>query len=98
MDLPMVLGEGTWTQTQTVTFMLMDALSKYNVIMGRPSLSWYAAIISPTHLMMKFPIEDEKERIIEVKVVHGDHQVSIRCYVVAVRISETHKRYEKIEL
>lgn len=44
--------------TRIVTFMLVDTPSQYNVIMGRPSLSEYASIIT-AHLMMKCPVEDE---------------------------------------
>lgn len=92
VQLPMVLGEGTWKQTRIVTFMFVDTPSQYNVIMGRPSLSEYAWIISTAHLIMKFPLEGGKQRVIGVGEVHGDQQTSMRCYVAAVRSSESHKR------
>lgn len=60
VQLPMVLGDGPWRQARIVNFMLVDSPSQYNVIIGRPSISEYAAIISTAHLMMKFPVEDEK--------------------------------------
>lgn len=60
--------------TRIVTFMLVDTPSQYNVIMGRPSLSEYASIII-AHLMMKCPVEDDKQRIIGVGEVHGDNQI-----------------------
>lgn len=88
VQLPMVLGEGTWKQIRIVTFMLVDTPSQYNVIMGRPSLSEYASIISTAHLMMKFPVEDGKQRVIRVGEVHGDQQTSMRCYMAVVRSSE----------
>lgn len=76
IELHMVLGEGTLTQMRTIMSMLVDALSQYKVILGRPSLSLYATIISPAHLMMKFPVEEEKRRVVGVEVVHGDPQAS----------------------
>lgn len=72
----MVLGDGPWRQTRIVTFMLVDSHSQYNVIMGRLSLSEYAAIISNAHLMMRFPVEDGKQRVIEIGESHGDQQVA----------------------
>lgn len=72
--------------------MLVDTHSPCNVILGRPSFSLFAAIISPAHLMMKFLVEDEKERVIGVGLVRGDQQVSRKCQVVAIRSSESHKR------
>lgn len=44
------------------------------------------------HLMMKFPVEDETQRVIRVGVVRGDKKVARRCYVQSVRAVETHKR------
>lgn len=61
VSLTMVSGQGTWTKTRTITFILVDTTSQYNVMLGRPSLSLYVAIISPVHLMMKFSVEDEKD-------------------------------------
>lgn len=46
MQLPMLLGDGQWRQYRMVNFMLIDSPYQYNIIMGRPSLSEYAAIIS----------------------------------------------------
>lgn len=61
VSLTMVPGQGTWTKTRTITFILVDTTSQYNVMLGRPSLSLYVAIISPVHLMMKFSIEDDEK-------------------------------------
>lgn len=92
VKLPMVLGEERWKQNRTITFMLVDTPSLYNVILGRPSLTLYAAIISPTHLMMKFPIENEDKKAVGVGVALGDQQTSRKCYVAVVRSSESHER------
>lgn len=92
VKLPMVLGEERWKQNRTITFMLVDTLSPYNVILGRPSLSTYTAIISPAQLMMNFPMEDEDKKVVGVGIARGDQQTSRKYYVTAVRRSETHKR------
>lgn len=92
MQLPMLLGDGQWRQYRMVNFMLIDSPYQYNVIMGRSSLSEYAAIISTAHLMMKFTVEDEKQRIVWIGETYGDQRVARRCYVASVRSSQSLKR------
>lgn len=92
VQLPMVLGDGPWRQTGIINFMLIDSPSHYNVIMGRPSISEYAAIISTAHLMMKFPVEDEKQRVIGIGESYRDQRDARRCYVASVRSSGSLKR------
>lgn len=72
-------------------FMLVEAPSQHNMILGRPSLSAYATIIALVHLMMISPVEDLKDRVIGFRVVHEDQHVSRRCYVAVVRSSKNHK-------
>lgn len=43
-------------------------------------------------LMMKFPIEDRKERIVVVGVVKCDQHTSRECCVQDEPVSKTHKR------
>lgn len=75
-----------------VNFMLIDTPSQYNMVMGRPSLNKYAAVISTAHLMMKFPVEDEKQRVVGLYESYGDQGVARRCYVDFVRSSQSFKR------
>lgn len=75
--------------------MLIDSPYQYNVIMGRPSLSEYAAIIFIAHLMMKFPVEDEKQRIVWIGETYGDQRVARRYYVASVRSLQSLKRTEE---
>ena len=43
--------------TRDVTFLMVDCLSAYNGILGRPTLNSCKAATSTYHLMIKFPIE-----------------------------------------
>ena len=43
--------------TQDVTFLVVDCLSAYNSILGRPTLNSWKATTSTYHLMIKFPTE-----------------------------------------
>lgn len=75
VKLQLTLGEGRLRQLRTINFMLVDAPSQYNVMLGRLAINAYTAIISISHLMINFQVEDEKERIIGVGVAGGDQQV-----------------------
>lgn len=91
VQLPMLLGDGQWRQYRMVNFMLIDSPSQYNIIMGLPSLSEYAAIISTAHLMMRFPVEDEKQIVVGIGESYGNQRVARRCYVASVRSSQSLK-------
>lgn len=63
------------------TFMVMDQLSVYNVIIGRPTLNAFRAIPSTYHMHMKFPTTEG------IGVVKGDQINTQQCYVVMVKNS-----------
>ncbi|KAL0434298.1 UNVERIFIED_CONTAM: hypothetical protein Slati_2764100 [Sesamum latifolium] len=56
-----------------------DVPSAYNVIVGRPTLNVFQAIISMFHMKIKFPTPGG------VKEVQGDPLQSQKCYIEAVR-------------
>lgn len=39
-------------------------------------MSLYAVVISLAHIMMKFPVEDEKSRVVGVGVMHVENNLS----------------------
>ena len=43
--------------TKDVTFLVVDCLSAYNAILGRPNLNSWKVITSTYHLMIKFPTD-----------------------------------------
>ena len=43
--------------TKDVTFLVVDCLSTYNAILGRPTLNSWKAVTSTYHLMIKFPTD-----------------------------------------
>ncbi|XP_074573492.1 uncharacterized protein LOC141829918 [Curcuma longa] len=77
--LPLSLGAPPLIRTRRILFVVVDASSSYNIILGRPTLSAFSAVASPYHQKIKFPIGDQ------VGEVRGDQQVSRRCYVDMVR-------------
>lgn len=86
----------------TVDFLVMDRLSAYNVIVGRPTLNKLRPIASTHHWKMKFPTDNG------VGEFKGDEMAVKRCYnttlkepirneSLSVRVGCETRRYCKIE-
>ena len=57
----------------------MDALSAYNILLGRPSLNAIRAIPSAYHMIIKFPTADG------VGMVRGDQRIARECYSTSMK-------------
>ncbi|XP_012850074.1 PREDICTED: uncharacterized protein LOC105969843 [Erythranthe guttata] len=79
VTLPVSLGTEPLRATRAVRFLIIDAPSTYNMIMGRPSMNSFEAVVSTFHMKMKFPVLDR------VGEVRGDQETSRRCYNQALR-------------
>ena len=55
VTLPVTVGGYPQQITKDVTFLVVDCLSAYNAILGRPTLNLWKAVTSTYHLMIKFP-------------------------------------------
>ena len=53
--LTIIVGEHTWTSTVLINFVMVDALSTINRIIGRPLLRALKMATSIDNLTMKFP-------------------------------------------
>ncbi|XP_016172677.1 uncharacterized protein LOC107615077 [Arachis ipaensis] len=67
MWLQTTLGEQSLSRTQDIQYLVVDCFSPYNLILGRPFLNRFAAIVSTVHLCVKFPVQDNI-----VATIHGD--------------------------
>ena len=65
--------------TTTVRFVIIDAPSAYNVLLGRPSLNAIKAIPSTYHMVIKFPTANG------VGMVRGDQCMARECYSVSMK-------------
>ncbi|GAV63426.1 hypothetical protein CFOL_v3_06944 [Cephalotus follicularis] len=65
------------TQVQ-MTFLVVDTPSPYNAIIRRPWLNIMEAIVSTSHLLVKFPTR------FGVGEARGDQQVARQCYKTAI--------------
>ena len=55
IQLVLTLGDPPCQATTTARFLIVDAPSAYNMLLGRPSLNAIKAIPSAYHMMIKFP-------------------------------------------
>ncbi|KAL0427159.1 UNVERIFIED_CONTAM: hypothetical protein Slati_2890700 [Sesamum latifolium] len=79
VSLPLAMGRGTTRKTCLLKFLVVDVPSAYNVILGRPTLNTFQAVVSTYHMKIKFPTPGG------VGEVQGDPLQSRECYVEAVR-------------
>ena len=86
IDLDTKFGEGNeCCKTIRVRYLLVDAKSSYNILLGRPSLNKLGAIVSTPHLTMKFP-SDCKSRSKNVVTLHSYQKTIRECYAASLRI------------
>ncbi|KAL0411590.1 UNVERIFIED_CONTAM: hypothetical protein Slati_3748700 [Sesamum latifolium] len=55
VSLPLTMGAGVTRKTCMLKFLEVDVPSAYNVILGRPTLNAFQAVISTYHMKIKFP-------------------------------------------
>ena len=79
IQLVLTLGEPPCQATTTARFLVVNAPSTYNMLLGRPSLNAIKAIPSAYHMMIKFPT------IHGVGMVRGDHRVARECYTASMK-------------
>ncbi|KAL0408344.1 UNVERIFIED_CONTAM: Transposon Ty3-G Gag-Pol polyprotein [Sesamum radiatum] len=73
------IGNRECSKNLHVEFLVVDVPSAYNVILGRPTLNAFQAVISTYHMKIKFPTPKG------VGEVQGDTIQSRKCYVEAMR-------------
>ena len=79
IQLVLTLGDPPCKATTTARFLIVDASSTYNMLLGRPSLNAIKAIPSAYHMMIKFPT------ISGLGMVQGDQRVARECYSAFVK-------------
>ncbi|CAA0808228.1 Unknown protein, partial [Striga hermonthica] len=80
--LAVVLGEGDLRKVKMVRFVVVDVESAYNVILGRPALNAFQAVVSTYHMKLKFPVGNR------VGEARGDQRLSRTCYQIALRTNQ----------
>ena len=79
IQLMLTLGEPPCQATTTARFLIVDAPSAYNMLLGRLSLNAIKAIPSGYHMIIKFPT------VHGVGMVRGDQRVARECYTTSMK-------------
>ena len=79
IQLVLTLGDPSCQATTTARFLVVNAPSAYNMLLGRPSLNVIKAIPSAYHMMIKFPTTSG------VGVARGDQRVARDCYSASMK-------------
>ncbi|XP_027905727.1 uncharacterized protein LOC114165268 [Vigna unguiculata] len=76
-----------------IRYLIVDAHTSYNILLGRPSLNTLGAVVSTYHLAMKFPSASG-----DIITVHVDQLTARRCYVDSLRERQFEKVLEEAEI
>ena len=79
IQLVLTLGEPPCQATTTARFLIVNAPSAYNMLLGSPSLNAIKAIPSAYHMIIKFPT------IHGVGMVRGDQRLARECYTASMK-------------
>ena len=79
IQLVLTLGDPPCQAITAVRFLVVDAPSAYNMLLGRPSLNTIKVIPSAYHMMIKFPTTSG------VGMVRGDQRVARECYSASMK-------------
>ncbi|KAL0402118.1 UNVERIFIED_CONTAM: hypothetical protein Slati_4241700 [Sesamum latifolium] len=66
VSLPLAKGRGTTRKSCLSKFLVVDVPSAYNVILGRPTLNTFQAVVSTYHMKIKFSTPGEWEKYKEI--------------------------------
>jgi len=78
-NLHTVFRDGPQTKTVPIRFLIVDAPTSYNVLLGRPSLNTLGAVVSTPHLAMKFPSPSG-----DILTIHCDQRLAHECYMASL--------------
>ena len=79
IQLVLTLGDPLCQAITTVRFLIIDAPSAYNMLLGRPSLNTIRVIPYAYHMVIKFPTANG------VGMVQGDQRVARECYSTSMK-------------
>ena len=75
LELRTTFTDGTTSRTENIRYLVVNANSAYNILLGRPTLNRLREVSSTRHMKLKLP--DLSGRVIMIK---SDQQEAKRCY------------------
>ncbi|XP_014523758.1 uncharacterized protein LOC106780037 [Vigna radiata var. radiata] len=86
IDLRTHLGSEDRGKELRVRFLLVEANTSYNALLGRPCLNAFRVIVSTPHLAMKFPTDKGN-----ICTVRADQRTARQCYVAGLKVTPYRK-------
>ena len=84
VTLTVITGTYPAQVNKETNFLIVNCLSTYNIILGRPALNKLRTVMLTYHLKVKFPIA---HRVGEIK---GDQVLARDCYQAALALGKNH--------
>ncbi|XP_068475136.1 uncharacterized protein [Phaseolus vulgaris] len=75
LELRTSFTDGTASRTESIRYLVVNAFSAYNMLLGRPTLNRLGVVPSTRHMKMKLP--DLTGKVITIK---SDQKEAKRCY------------------
>ena len=79
VQLVLTLGDSPCQAITMVRFLIVDAPSTYNMLLGRPYLNVIRVVPSTYHMVIKFPIANG------VGMVRGNQRIARECYLALMK-------------
>ena len=79
VQLVLTLEDLSCQAITTTKFLIVEAPSAYNMLLGRPSLNTIRAILSAYHMVVKFPTKNGLGK------ARGDQQIARECYWASMK-------------
>ncbi|KAL2248312.1 UNVERIFIED_CONTAM: Retrovirus-related Pol polyprotein from transposon [Sesamum indicum] len=92
LDLPVLMGDEPRRKTLMVKFLVVDTPFAYNVILGRPALNSFRAVVCTYHLKMKFLTNAG------VGEVRCDKEEARKCYNLSLKKGENANKRKRLEI
>ncbi|XP_016173707.1 uncharacterized protein LOC107616237 [Arachis ipaensis] len=78
------MGEISMSKSIDIQYLIVHCYSPYNIIIGRPALNIFRAVVSTLHLCVKFSVQENK-----IATVYADHQEARQCYKACLKQAHT---------
>jgi len=88
IDLFTTFGDDSLRKTINIRYLLVNANTSYNILLGRPFINCLKAIVFTPHLAMKFPSVNG-----DIAKVHVDQKTTRECYIASLKVEPTRRLY-----
>jgi len=87
IKLDTTFGLNKASKTLKIKYLVIDANTSYNIMLGRSSLNKLGAIVSTQHLAMKFPSLSG-----DIFTIQVDQKIARECYAKTLRVEPTRQK------